>query len=101
MSCILLFPGLSMLQEAAPAVEPLWRIVLKDIPRDAAAVTVYVLLAASAWLIWWANRKAARGSGGSTPKLDRSSADTEPGDRAPVTPGGRNAPRRRGTRRAV
>lgn len=43
-----------------PAQEPLWRLILRDFPRDAGAITLYVLLAASIALVWWAHRNSGR-----------------------------------------
>ncbi len=62
MSYLLAHLHLSVLQAlpAEPAQEPLWRLVVRDFPRDAAAITLYVLLAASIALIWWANRSSSR-----------------------------------------
>ncbi|MGH7540847.1 MAG: hypothetical protein ACRELC_07600 [Gemmatimonadota bacterium] len=40
---------------------PPWRVVLENVPLDAAAIFVYLLLAGAVAVIWWANRRG-RGS---------------------------------------
>ena len=85
-----------------PVAEPLWRIVLREIPRDPGAIVVYLALAASIWLIWWANRRSGAG-GGPEPGhgSDASPGGSGSGDGEPVTPGGGNGPRRGGARRVA
>lgn len=46
---------------APPADEPLWRVVLRDFPLDASAITLYVLLAGTLAFMWWANSRSGKG----------------------------------------
>lgn len=36
--------------------------ILADIPHDAAAIFVYILISGSLWLIWWADRNSGKNS---------------------------------------
>ena len=85
---------------AEPGAEPLWRLIVRDIPRDAGAIVVYVLLAGVVALVWWGNRHSGEsktpigivdGSGASEPQ---SSSGTQAGtadERPPPTRGPRRA----------
>ncbi len=51
---------LQSLPAAEPSTEPLWRLILSGIPRDASAIMVYTLIAFCVGLIWWGHRKSGR-----------------------------------------
>lgn len=55
--------ALAQVAPAAEPVEPLWRIILRDFPRDAGAIALYVILAISIGLVWWAHLKSRAGGG--------------------------------------
>jgi hypothetical protein len=79
---------------AAPAAQPLWRIVLGDIPRDAGAIVVYALIGGTVWFIWWANRHSGESRPGRATTLDVAPPEAHAPDR-PGDQGGK--PRDRGT----
>lgn len=61
-----MFRIITFLQSTELVTEPLWRLVLRDLPRDPAAIVVYLLVATSVGWVWWANRR----SGGRAPEND-------------------------------
>lgn len=56
--------------------------VISDIPHDAAAIVVYVLIAGSVYLLWWANRRSGKTGGPSPDSADRSNDEASPSDRS-------------------
>lgn len=83
---------LSSVQAAVPdpSSEPLWRIIVRDIPLGPDAIVLYVLIGFSLWLLWWGNRTS---SARAAQKLaERNAADT--GDAAQRASPGASSPAR-------
>jgi hypothetical protein len=85
----------------AEPVEPLWRIVLRDFPRDAAAITLYIFLAFSIGLVWWAHRRSRAGVGPEARDDEGRNDEDAPRTAAPAADGpgrggGERGPRRPG-----
>ena len=82
----------SILQAVAqPAGDPLWLIVLRDFPRDASAIVLYILLGGSLAFLFWANGRSGKGPRPETrvPSVEGS-----------VESGGLELPRTAGAKRA-
>lgn len=48
---------LGLVAQAQESGAPWWKLLLSDIPHDAGAVVVYVLIAGFVYFIWKGNRK--------------------------------------------